>query len=179
MPIAHRDPLGLVTDVVTNGAMLAGLRTNAVADAAAAAESAYGDAASLGVPLITGGQSQAGGTAQLQAAQLQKQRPGGVPIGFVTLNAAHVLVSVRRLGLDGAAVDGINFSKDLDPGVGPKGRFANRVGFQVYIHRDGAGSRRPGETTLLDAVLNPREHFLDSFTAVSLTDALASALAGP
>jgi len=93
------------------------------------------------------------------------------------MNAAHVLLSVKRLGLAGAEVHGVNFSKDLDPGVGPKALLANRVGFQVYIHPDGTGSRTPGDSTLADAVLHPREHLLDSFTDVSLTAALAAALA--
>jgi hypothetical protein len=176
MPIALQDPFGLATDVLTNGAMLVGLATEAVADAEAAAETAYGDAAQASVPLITGGQSQAGGTAQLQAAYLQTRHAGGVPVGSVTMNAAHVLASIARLGLKGGDVDGINFAKDLDPGVGPKAPFANRVGFQVYIHPDGTGGRTPGDATLIEAMLHPRQHFLDSFTDVSLTAALAAAL---
>jgi hypothetical protein len=176
MPIALQDPVGLATDVLTNGAMLTGLMTEAVADAEAAAETAYGDAAQAGVPLITGGQSQAGGTAQLQAALLQARHVKSVPVGFVSMNAAHVLASIARLGLKGSDVDGINFSKDLDPGVGPKAPFANRVGFQVYIHPDGSGGRMPGDATLIEAMLHPRQHFLDSFTDVSLTAALTAAL---
>jgi hypothetical protein len=177
MPIAFEDPLGLATDVVTNGAMLTGIATAAVDDANAAADTAYADARQAGVPLITGGQSQAGGTAQLQVAYLQHRYGHDAPAGFVTMNAAHVLLSVKRLGLAGAEVHGVNFSKDLDPGVGPKALLANRVGFQVYIHPDGTGSRTPGDSTLADAVLHPREHLLDSFTDVSLTAALAAALA--
>jgi hypothetical protein len=177
MPIAHRDPLGLLTDVLTVGAMLTGFETPAIADANAAAETAFNNAKALGVPLIAAGQSQAGGTAQLQVAYLQRERPD-FQVGFITFNAAHVLLSVRRLGFAGAQVVGINFSKDLDPGVGPKAPLANRVGFQVYIHRDGSGGKRPGDTTLLDALLHPREHFLDSFNDVSVTAALAAALSG-
>ncbi|HXP76783.1 MAG TPA: hypothetical protein VN823_21790 [Stellaceae bacterium] len=177
MPIALQDPLGLATDIVTNGAMLAGIKTGAVADAATASETAYADARQSDVPLLIGGQSQAGGTAQLQTAYLQSRYGGDAPVGFITMNAAHVLLSVKQLGLGGEQVHGINFSKDLDPGVGPKAPFANRVGFQVYIHPDGSGSRTPGNSTLADAMLHPREHLLDSFTKLSLTAALQSALA--
>jgi hypothetical protein len=176
MPIALHEPLGVLTDVVTNGAMVTGFETPALGDARSAAETASADAGALGVPLVTGGQSQAGGMAQLQAAYLQRQYPGGAA-GFITLNAAHALASVRRLGFAGEDVAGINFSKDLDPGFGPKAFFANRVGFQVYIHRDGRGGTRPGETTIWDAVLQPRQHFLESFNDVSLTAALEAALA--
>ena len=177
MPIALQDPLGFATDVVTNGAMLTGISTGAVDDANAAAETAYADARQCSVPLVISGQSQAGGAAQLQTAYLQSRYSNAAPAGFITMNAAHVLRSVKRLGLVGEQVHGINFSKDLDPGVGPKGLFANRVGLQVYIHPDGSGSRTPGNSTLADAMLHPREHFLDSFTNVSLTAALQSALA--
>jgi hypothetical protein len=177
MPIALQDPLGLATDVVTNGAMLAGITTGAVADAFTAAEAAYADAAQSGVPLLIGGQSQAGGTAQLQTVYLQSRHGHDATVGFVTMNSAHVLLSVKRLGLAGDQVHGVNFSKDLDPGAGPKAPFANRVGFQVYIHSDGTGSRTPGDATIADALLHPREHFLDSFTGISLTAALQTALA--
>lgn len=177
MPTVLEDPLGVATDVVTVGAMLAGGRTAAIDDAEAAADTAYADARQAGVPLITGGQSQAGGTAQLQVAYIQHRYGQDAPVGFITMNAAHVLLSVKRLGLPGGAVHGINFSKDLDPGMGPKALLANRVGFQVYIHPDGSGSRTPGDSTLVDAMLHPREHFLDSFTKVSLTAALQVALA--
>jgi len=51
MPIAFEDPLGLATDVVTNGAMLTGIATAAVDDANAAADTAYADARQAGVPL--------------------------------------------------------------------------------------------------------------------------------
>lgn len=176
LPIALHEPLGLLTDLVTNGAMMTGFETPALADAKAAAATAWDDAAALNVPLVIGGQSQAGGTAQLQAAFLQRQDPGR-PVGFITLNAAHALASVHRLGLAGEDVAGINFSKDLDPGFGPKALFANRIGFQVYIDRDGSGGARPGDTTIFDALLHPHQHFLESFNDVSLAAALDSALA--
>jgi len=176
LPVALQEPVGVLTDVVTIGAMLAGFETPALADAEAAAETAWGDAAVLGVPLIAGGQSQAGGTAQLQAALLLKQDPARA-VGFVTFNAAHALASVHRLGLAGEDVAGFNFSKDLDPGCGPKTLLANRIGFQIYIHRDGSGSTRPGDTTIFDAMAHPRQHLLDSFNDVSLAAALDSALA--
>jgi hypothetical protein len=174
-PLALRDPGGLLTDVLTNGAMLMGCETAAVADAEAAAEAALFDADASGVSLLTGGQSQAGGLAQLQAAYLQHRHPGSAA-GFITFNAWHVLASVHAFGFAGADVAGVNFSKDLDPGVGPKAPLANRVGFQVYIHRDRSGSRRPGDTTLFDALLHPRQHFLDSFNDVSVSAALGAAL---
>ncbi|HVM81481.1 MAG TPA: hypothetical protein VMU06_20840 [Stellaceae bacterium] len=177
MPIALRDPGGLATDVLTNAAMMLGFSTAALEDAEAAARMAYEDARRLGVPLLIGGQSQAGGTAQLQIATLQKAGASDASAGFVTLNAADALRSIRRLGLAGEEVEGINFAKDLDPGVGPKAPFRNRVGFQVYIHRDGSGGREPGDTSFLDALLHPRQHFLDSFNQVDLTAALAAALA--
>jgi hypothetical protein len=177
MPIALEDPLGLATDLVTNGAMLTGVRTPAIEDAGSAADTAYADARQAGVPLVIGGQSQAGGTAQLQVAYLQHRYGHDAPVGFITLNAAHVLLSVKRLGLAGSEVHGVNFSKDLDPGFGPKALFANRVGFQVYIHPDGTGSRTAGDSTLVEAMLHPREHFLDSFSDVSLTAVLQAALA--
>jgi hypothetical protein len=177
MPIALEDPLGVATDLVTNGAMLTGVRTPAVEDAGTAADTAHADARQAGVPLVIGGQSQAGGTAQLQVAYLQHRYGHDAPVGFITLNAAHVLLSVKRLGLAGSEVHGVNFSKDLDPGFGPKALFANRVGFQVYIHPDGTGSRTAGDSTLVEAMLHPREHFLDSFSDVSLTAVLQAALA--
>ncbi len=69
------------------------------------------------------------------------------------------------------------FSKDRDPGVGPKALFANRIGLQVYIHPDGSGGLSPGDGTLLDALLHPKEHFLMSFNDVSLSAALRPLLA--
>jgi hypothetical protein len=175
-PVALREPVGLVTDLVTDGAMLTGCETAVVAESEGAAEVAFSDAEASGVPLLTGGQSQAGGMAQLQTAYLQHRHPGSAA-GFITFNAWHVLASIHRQDLTGDEVPGINFTKDLDPGVGPKAPFANRVGFQVYIHRDGSSGRRPGDTSFFDSVLHPRQHFLDSFNDVSVTTALATALA--
>ena len=52
------------------------------------------------------------------------------------------------------------------------------MGLQVYIHRDGTGSLTPGDSNYLQALLRPREHYLDGFNGVSLTEALAAALEG-
>ncbi len=178
MPVALQDPAGLATDLLTNGAMLAGIATRAIIDAEAAALSARAEAERHRVPLITAGQSQAGGIAQVQVAYLLgRDARGEVPVGFITFNAAHALRTVRRLGLAGDDVPGVNFSKDRDPGVGPKALFANRIGLQVYIHPDGSAGLSPGDGTLLDALLHPREHLLRSFNDVSLSAALRPLLA--
>ena len=177
-PVALQHPLGLATDLLTNTALALDFETAGVEDAVAAAEASYDAAAKLGVPLILAGQSQAGGTAQLQAAALQKTHAGQpVPSGFLSLNAAEALASVRGLGLDPAAIEGVNFSKDYDPGVGPHGPLANAVGRQLYIHPDGTAGTEPGDYTFLDALMHPKEHMLASFEDVSLTEALRPLLA--
>ena len=178
MPVALQQPAGLATDILTNAALAFDVETDGVTDALAAAEAGYGEAARRGVPLIIGGQSQAGATAQLQAASLQKRHgQNPVPAGFLTLNAAEALWSVRGLGLDADLVEGVNFSKDYDPGVGPHALFANAVGKQIYIHPDGTGGTAPENYTILAALLHPREHFLESFNTVSLAAALEPVLA--
>jgi len=177
LPLLLQQPAGVATDIVTNGAMLAGWKTQAITDANHAAAIALTDAERLNVPLLTTGQSQAGGTAQLQAAYLANTKPGRlVSTGFVTLNAAYVVSSVRRLGIAPSAVGGINFTNDLDPGFGPHGLLPNKIGLQVYIHPDGTGTKAAGDQTFFAALRHPGQHLLSSFNAISLTNALASAL---
>jgi hypothetical protein len=177
LPILLQDPGGVASDVATNAAMLGGWRNAALDDAVAAAETALGDAEAAGVPLLTAGQSQAGGEAQLQAAALAASHPyRRVPTGFVTLNAAHIDASIRRLGLDPAEIQGINFVKDLDPGFGPHGLLPNDVGLQVHIHPDGTGSAEPGGQSVVEALLHPAQHLLGEFDTVSLGAALAATL---
>jgi hypothetical protein len=178
MPVALQQPAGLATDILTNAALAFDFETDGVTDALAAAETSHVAAAERGVPLIIGGQSQAGATAQYQTAWLEKQHgKSAVPVGFLTLNAAESLWSVRGLGLDADLVEGVNFSKDYDPGVGPHALFANAIGKQIYIHPDGTGGTAPGNYTILAALLHPHEHFLESFNAVSLDAALDPVLA--
>ena len=177
-PVALQHPLGLTTDLLTNTALIFDFSTKGTEDALSAAEASYDSAAGLGVPLILAGQSQAGATAQFQAASLQKSHAGWpVPAGFLSINAAEALRSVRGLDLDPAAVDGINFSKDYDPGVGPHGPFANAIGQQVYIHPDGTGGSTPGDYSFFDALIHPKEHMLSTFEDISLTEALKPLLA--
>jgi len=177
LPIVLHQPVGVATDVATNGAMLFGWQSESVNNASSAAVTASDDAAKLGVPLLTVGQSQAGGVAQLQVAYLTAKTPHRPLIaGFVTMNAAHVDLSVRRLGLSPDAVNGINFVKDLDPGFGPHGLLPNRIGMQVYIHPDGTGSDRPGHQTAFAAWEHAGEHLLSTFNGVSLGQALANSL---
>jgi hypothetical protein len=127
--------------------------------------------------VLTVGQSQAGGVAQLQVAYLTAKVARRPPVtGFVTMNAAHVVSSVRRLGLSPDAVNGINFVKDLDPGFGPHGVLPNRVGLQVYLHPDGTGSNRPGHQSAFAAWGHAKEHLLSTFNRVSLARALANVL---
>jgi hypothetical protein len=76
LPIVAQQPAGVLTDIVTNGAMMTGLRTQAVIDAENAADRVFAEAAQLGVPLLTAGQSQAGGTAEIQSAYLVATHPG-------------------------------------------------------------------------------------------------------
>jgi hypothetical protein len=157
--------------------MLAGLNTQAVTDANKAAALVLSDAERLRVPLLAAGQSQAGGVAQLQAAYLVKTYPNrSVATGFVTLNAAYVVASIRALGLDPDAVEGINFVKDLDPGFGPHGLLPNRIGEQIYIHPDGTGSGKAGPESIFAALGHPAQHLLVEFNQVSLTKALTATL---
>lgn len=177
LPVLLQQPAGVATDIATNGAMLFGWQTNAVRDANAAATTALGDAEKLAVPLLTAGQSQAGGVAQLQAAYMAATYPTRrVATGFITLNAAYVVSSVRRLGVALDRIEGINFSNDLDPGFGPHGLLPNKVGLQVYVHPNGSGSRVAGSETIYAAWLRPDQHLLSSFNKVSLSRILANLL---
>lgn len=177
LPIVLNQPAGVATDVATNGAMFFGWQSQAVKDANSAAVMASADAAKLAVPLLTVGQSQAGGVAQLQIAYLTAKAARRPPVtGFVTMNAAHVVSSLRRLGLSPDAVNGINFVKDLDPGFGPHGLLPNQVGLQVYIHPDGTGSDQPGRQSAFAAWRHAGEHLLSTFNQVSLAQALANTL---
>ena len=178
LPVLLQQPLGVMTDLGTNAAMLGGWRTDAIVDAEGAAAAALADAESLHIPLFTAGQSQAGGEAQLQAAYLITRHPR-VITGFITLNAARVTASVDRLGLTSEQVGGINFVKDLDPGFGPHGLLPNHIGLQVYVHRDGSGGTAPGEQSFLSTWRNAKEHTLSAFDAVSLRIALEQSLASP
>ncbi len=182
LPIVTQSPLGVLTDVATNGAMAGGWKTDAITDAEAAAAAAFADAEGQeGVPLLTLGQSQAGGEAQLQAAYLAAKFPHRqIATGFVSFNAIPIDASLRRLGVASDAVSGINFVKDLDPSFGPHGLLPNDLGLQVYIHPDGTGSGRPGQESTFAALAHPGQHLLAEFEAVSLTKALAATLdAGP
>ena len=177
LPVLLHQPVGVATDVATNGAMFFGWQSQPVKDANSAAATAAADAAKLGVPFLTVGQSQAGGVAQLQVASLMARAARRPPVtGFMTMNAARVDMSVRRLGLDPNAVSGINFVKDLDPGFGPHGLLPNRIGLQVYIHPDGSGSGRAGRQSALTAWRHAGEHLLSTFNSVSLSEALANVL---
>jgi hypothetical protein len=180
LPVIHREPIGLLSDVVTNGAMLFGVDVPALRDARIAARAAYAAARNRGVPLIIAGQSQAGGEAQYQVAFLQAAfgDEAARTAGFLTFNAAYALPAVEGLGIDGRRVAGINFSKDLDPGVGPHSLLSNRVGRQIYVHPDGSAGAVPGRSSLIAALVHPRQHFLDSFNSVSLARAVGVALAG-
>ena len=179
LPILFHDPAGVATDVVTVGAMLTGARTEALADLEAAAEAAYADARGAQVPLLTVGQSQAGGEAQLAAAYLVATHPRrSVMIGFVSLNGARANAAIRRLGLSTAQVQGISFLKDLDPGMGPHGVMRDALGLRVHIHPDGSGGPEAGDQTFFDALVHPSEHLLDRFMDVSLADALKNTLDG-
>jgi hypothetical protein len=173
LPVILEEPLGVGSDVWANAGLLLGFRTAALDAALAFADMAEEQASRLGVPLIATGQSQAGGTAQLQIAHLAAAGAGEGRIGFVTCNATCSASSIRRFGLDPARLPGVNFAKDLDPLVGPHTWLANRIGLQVYIHADGSAGLTP-QSSYVRAVIHPREHFLDSFAAVSLEAALRS-----
>lgn len=177
LPILLHQPAGVATDIATNGAMLFGWQDRAVKDANQAAAAALTDAVRLGVPLLMVGQSQAGGVAQLQAAYLAATYPRRrAPTGFVTMNAAYVVSSVRKLGLSPDAVAGINFVKDLDPGFGPHGLLPNRIGLQVYIHAHGTGTAQAGRQSAFAAWAHAGQHLLATFNQVSLARALADTL---
>jgi hypothetical protein len=177
LSLVLREPIGLATDVLTNGGLLFGFATAALDAAVTAAEAALAAARSRGVPLITAGQSQAGGVAQLQIAALAHDRGTPLPnAGFLTISSAFAAASIERLGLQPRDLPGVNYSSDHDLGVGPRGLLPNAAGVQVYIHDDGSGGLTPGRTTRLRALLRPRAHFLDSYMRLSLSAALRCAL---
>jgi hypothetical protein len=168
LPLIFREPAGLLTDVMTTGALLFGVQTGAIAAAIKAVLAAHERAQASGIPLITCGQSLPGGLAQFQIAALLASITGNKgPAGFLTFNAAHAAISIERLGLKPGSIPGINFSKDRDPGVGPHSLLPNRVGLQIYIHAGGTGGFTPRGTRLA-ALLHPWEHFLRSFDRVCL-----------
>jgi len=178
LPVVLHEPIGVLTDIVTNGAMVSGLQTLAIRDAEAAADVALAEAERQQVPLIVAGQSQAGGEAQLQAAYLAATHPERtVETGFVTLNAASVIASIRGLHLAPEAVAGVNFVKDLDPGFGPHGLLPNRAGLQVFIHPDGTAGAEAGDQSFFAAARHPAQHLLGSFNDIPLGEALAATLA--
>jgi len=150
-----------------------GFGTAALGAALELADAAEQIARQLDVPLIATGQSQAGGTAQLQVASIVT-RPGWR--GFVTFNATCSPGSIQRLGVEPSRLPGVNFAKDLDPFVGPNTWLANGIGLQIYIHADGSGSFVPG-ASFVNAALHPTEHFLDSFKDISLSAIVESLLA--
>jgi len=171
LPMLMQEPGGVGSDLWTNAGLLTGFRPESLKAALALADRAQDAAARLGVPLIATGQSQAGGTAQLQIAHVLSAN-GNALAGFVTFNATCRAVSIRHVGLDPARVPGVNFSKDLDPLVGPHSRLTNEIGLQIYIHADGTAGLTPGGS-YAKAALHPREHFLDSFNGVQLGKLLA------
>jgi hypothetical protein len=174
LPLILREPAGVMIDVYTTGALLFGLQTGAIEAAINAARIAHERAQEAGIPLVTCGQSMAGGLAQFQIAALRSscggERQG--PAGFLTFNAAHASISIERLGLKPGTIPGINFSKDRDPGVGPHSLLPNRAGLQIYIHADGTGSFTP-KGAMISALLHPWEHFLRSFDRVCLGRVIA------
>jgi hypothetical protein len=173
LPTILREPVGVMTDVITTGALLFGIGTEAIGAAIKAVSAAYERARGSGIPLITCGQSMAGGLAQFQIAALQSSFANEQGLaGFLTFNAAHAAISIERLSLEPEMIPGINFSKDRDPGVGPHSLLPNRAGLQIYIHADGTGSFTP-RGTRLSAFLHPWEHFLRSFDRVCLSEVLA------
>jgi len=171
LPMLLQEPAGVGSDLWTDVGLMTGFRPASLQAALTLADQAWAEARRLGVPLIATGQSQAGGTAQLQAAHLVAADSNACA-GFVTFNAACSRASIRHVGLDPARVPGINFAKDLDPIVGPHSGVANEIGLQIYIHADGTAGLKP-RGTYVQAVLHPREHFLDSFNGLSLGKILA------
>jgi hypothetical protein len=180
LPLIFHEPAGVMTDALTTGALLLGVRTGAIAAATKAALAAYERAQASRVPLIICGQSMAGGLAQFQIAALRSSHTGSDQLaGFLTFNAAHASISIERFGLKPGAIPGINFSKDRDPGVGPHSLLPNRAGLQLYIHAGGTAGFTP-RGTWLSALLHPWEHFLRSFDSVYLGKIIAELdLGGP
>jgi hypothetical protein len=173
LPLIFHEPIGVITDVITIGALLLGVRTGAIITAMKAVSSAHERAQGSGIPLITCGQSLAGGLAQFQIAAFRSSCAGNEGLaGFLTFNAAHAAISIERLGLKPGAIPGINFSKDRDPSVGPHSLLPNRTGLQIYIHAGGTGSFTP-RGTRLSALFHPWEHLLRSFDGVCLGKIIA------
>ncbi|HEX4507386.1 MAG TPA: hypothetical protein VH722_16780, partial [Alphaproteobacteria bacterium] len=166
LPVVLHEPGGLGSDAWTDVGLMTGFRPASLGAALTFADQAKAEADRLGVPLIATGQSQAGGTAQLQVAHLVAADPKACT-GFVTFNAACSRASIRHVGMDPSQVPGVNFAKDLDPLVGPHSNVSNEIGLQVYIHTDGTASLKP-RGSYLQAALHPREHFLDSFNGLQL-----------
>ena len=171
LPMLLQEPGGVGSDLWTNAGLLTGFRPASLKAALSFADQGQAEAMRLGVPLIVSGQSQAGGTAQLQVAHVLAA-DGKALVGFVTFNATCRAVSIRHVGLDPARIPGVNFAKDLDPLVGPHSRLANEIGLQIYVHADGTASLKPGGS-YLKAAFHPREHFLDSFNGLKLGKLLA------
>lgn len=173
LPLIFHEPVGVITDVITTGGLLFGVRTGAIAAAMKAALAANERAQASGIPLITCGQSMAGGLAQFQIAALRSARAGDERLsGFLTFNAAHAAISIERFGLKPGSLPGINFSKDRDPGVGPHSLLPNRAGLQIYVNADRTGGLTP-RGGLFSALLHPWEHFLRSFDRVCLGKIIA------
>jgi hypothetical protein len=178
LPTVTHDPVGVLTDVLTNAAMWAGRWTRSVIDANQSAAAAAVAAMKLDVPLFLVGQSQAGGVAQLQAAFIATTYPERpILTGFIAFNPASVARSLRRLGQVSEAIGGISFLKDLDPGFGPHGLLPNHAGLAVYVHPDNTGGGTPGAQSFVTALMNARQHTLESFNEVSLPHALDATLA--
>ena len=171
LPVVLHEPIGLGSDAWTDVGLMTGFRPASLDAALTFAERARVEADRLGVPLVATGQSQAGGTAQLQIAYLAAA-DNKATVGFVTFNAACARASIRHVGGDPARVPGVNFAKDLDPLVGPHSNVSNEIGLQVYIHTDGTAGLKP-RGSYFQAALHPREHFLDSFNGLSLGKLLA------
>ena len=172
LPMLLQEPGGVGSDLWTNAGLLTGFRPASLKAALALSDKAQAEAKRLDVPLIATGQSQAGGTAQLQVGHVLAADPSALA-GFVTFNATCRAVSIRHVGLDPARLPGVNFAKDLDPLVGPHSRLANEIGLQIYIHADGTAGLKPSGS-YLKAALRPREHFLDSFNGLPLGKMLAA-----
>jgi hypothetical protein len=171
LPVVLHEPAGLGSDAWTDVGLMTGFRPASLEAALTLADKAWVEAKRLGVPMIATGQSQAGGTAQLQVAHLVAADSKACA-GFVTFNAACSRASIRHVGLYPSRLPGVNFAKDLDPIVGPHSGVANEIGLQVYIHADGTAGLEP-RGSYIQAVAHPREHFLDSFNGLSLGKLLA------
>jgi hypothetical protein len=171
LPVLLREPGGVGSDLWTDVGLMTGFRPASLKASLTFADQAKAEADRLGVPLIATGQSQAGGTAQLQVAHLAAADVN-TSAGFVTFNAACSRASIRHVGFDPARVPGVNFAKDLDPLVGPHSNVSNEIGLQVYIHADGTAGLKP-RGSYFAAALHPREHFLDSFNGLPLGKLLA------